>query len=104
MLQEGVDFVTLAMGMFGIGEILINLEKELTTELVTRKISHLWPTLKDWAESKWAILRGPSLDSLSASCPEAGQSFRPSCLMLWKRKFQNTGGVRKGCDSRRGRS
>lgn len=58
MLQEGVDFVTLAMGMFGIGEILINLEKELTTELVTQKITHLWPTLKDWAESKWAILRG----------------------------------------------
>jgi putative tricarboxylic transport membrane protein len=58
MLQEGVDFVTLAMGMFGIGEILINLEKELTTELVTRKITHLWPTLKDWAQSKWAILRG----------------------------------------------
>ena len=37
MLQEGIDFVTLAMGMFGIGEILINLEKELTTELVTTK-------------------------------------------------------------------
>ena len=27
MLQEGIDFVTLAMGMFGIGEILFNLEK-----------------------------------------------------------------------------
>jgi putative tricarboxylic transport membrane protein len=58
MLQEGVDFVTLAMGLFGIGEILYNLEKELKTDLVTRKVTNLWPTLKDWMESKWAILRG----------------------------------------------
>jgi len=72
MLQEGVDFVTLAMGMFGIGEILINLEKELSTELVTRKITHLWPTLKDWAESKWAILRGSFIGFFIGILPGGG--------------------------------
>jgi putative tricarboxylic transport membrane protein len=72
MLQEGVDFVTLAMGMFGIGEILINLEKELTTELVTRKITHLWPTLKDWAESKWAMLRGSLIGFFIGILPGGG--------------------------------
>jgi len=72
MLQEGVDFVTLAMGMFGIGEILINLEKELTTELVTRKITHLWPTLKDWAESKWAIIRGSFIGFFIGILPGGG--------------------------------
>src|SRR5512143_4017270 len=72
MLQEGVDFVTLAMGMFGIGEILINLEKEITTELVTRKITHLWPTLKDWAESKWAMLRGSLIGFFIGILPGGG--------------------------------
>jgi putative tricarboxylic transport membrane protein len=72
MLQEGIDFVTLAMGMFGIGEILINLEKELTTELVTHKISHLWPTLKDWAESKWAVLRGSLIGFFIGILPGGG--------------------------------
>jgi putative tricarboxylic transport membrane protein len=72
MLQEGVDFVTLAMGMFGIGEILINLEKELTTELVTQKITHLWPTLKDWAESKWAVLRGSLIGFFIGILPGGG--------------------------------
>ena len=72
MLQEGVDFVTLAMGMFGIGEILINLEKELSTELVTRKVTHLWPTLKDWAESKWAILRGSFIGFFIGILPGGG--------------------------------
>src|SRR5512137_2246473 len=72
MLQEGIDFVTLAMGMFGIGEILINLEKELTTELVTKKVSHLWPSLKDWAESKWAILRGSFIGFFIGILPGGG--------------------------------
>jgi putative tricarboxylic transport membrane protein len=72
MLQEGVDFVTLAMGMFGIGEILINLEKKLTTELVTQKITHLWPTLKDWAESKWAMLRGSLIGFFIGILPGGG--------------------------------
>lgn len=72
MLQEGIDFVTLAMGMFGIGEILINLEKELTTELVARKVTHIWPTLKDWAESKWAIIRGSFIGFLIGILPGGG--------------------------------
>lgn len=72
MLQEGIDFVTLAMGLFGIGEILYNLEKKLTTELVTRKISHLWPTLKDWAESKGAVLRGSIIGFFIGILPGGG--------------------------------
>ena len=72
MLQEGVDFVTLAMGLFGIGEILYNLEKELKTELVTKKISHLWPTLKDWGESKWAIVRGSFIGFFIGILPGGG--------------------------------
>ena len=72
MLQEGVDFVTLAMGLFGIGEILFNLEKELKTELVTQKISHLWPTLKDWTESKWAIIRGSLIGFFIRILPGGG--------------------------------
>ena len=72
MLQEGIDFVTLAMGMFGIGEILYNLERVLKTELVTRKISHLWPSLKDWADSKWAVVRGSLIGFLIGILPGGG--------------------------------
>jgi putative tricarboxylic transport membrane protein len=72
MLQEGIDFVTLAMGLFGIGEILYNLEKELAAELVTRKISHLWPTIKDWADSKWAVFRGSLIGFFIGILPGGG--------------------------------
>jgi putative tricarboxylic transport membrane protein len=72
MLQEGIDFVTLAMGMFGIGEIFFNLEKVLKTELVTRKVTHLWPTLKDWADSKWAVIRGSFIGFFIGILPGGG--------------------------------
>lgn len=72
MLQEGIDFVTLAMGLFGIGEILYNLEREFKTDVVTRKITHLWPTLKDWAESKWAIVRGSLIGFFIGILPGGG--------------------------------
>ena len=72
MLQEGIDFVTLAMGMFGVGEIFFNLEKELKTELVTRKITHLWPTLRDWADSKWAVVRGSFIGFFIGILPGGG--------------------------------
>jgi putative tricarboxylic transport membrane protein len=72
MLQEGIDFVTLAMGMFGMGEIFINLEKAIKTELVTRKVDHLWPTLKDWADSKWAVIRGSFIGFFIGVLPGGG--------------------------------
>src|SRR5512138_234569 len=43
-LQEGLDFIPIAMGLFGITEILINTEKSMKTELVTRRIGRMWLT------------------------------------------------------------
>lgn len=57
-LVNGFEFVTIAMGMFGLSEIFIALEKKVETEFVTKTIGKLWLTAKDWAESKWAVVRG----------------------------------------------
>lgn len=57
-LTDGVGIIPLVMGLFGISEVLINLEQTLKREVFQTKISHLWPSLKDWAEAKWAIARG----------------------------------------------
>ena len=46
------------MGLFGIGEVLSNLEVEIKQEVLTKKVTHILPTLQDWIESKWAIVRG----------------------------------------------
>jgi putative tricarboxylic transport membrane protein len=60
-LQDGIDLAPLAMGLFGIAEILINVEEAVDTEILKTKIKNLFPTWADWAKAKWAILRGTVL-------------------------------------------
>jgi len=72
ILEDGFDFLTLGMGLFGIGEIFINLEQKMKSELVTRKITNVWPTLKDWAVTKFSILRGSAVGFFVGLLPGGG--------------------------------
>ena len=71
-LQSGFDFVTLAMGMFGLGEIFYGLESIVKGEVVTTKVGSVWPTMKDWVESRWAILRGTLIGFFVGVIPGGG--------------------------------
>jgi len=72
ILEDGFDFLTLGMGLFGIGEILSTLEGKLKAELATTKITNLWPTLKDWAISKWSVIRGSGIGFFVGLLPGGG--------------------------------
>ncbi|HWR29627.1 MAG TPA: tripartite tricarboxylate transporter permease [Negativicutes bacterium] len=72
ILMDGIDFLTLAMGVFGIGEILISLEEDMNAELVTTKIKDIYPTMKDWMESRWAIGRGTVIGFVVGLLPGGG--------------------------------
>lgn len=71
-LQEGLDFIPLAMGLFGIGEILINTERSMQTQLVTKKIGRLFLNMQDWMEAKWATLRGSLVGFFVGLLPGGG--------------------------------
>ena len=48
-LTDGIDVATLAIGIFGLGEIITNLSQpEETRALVASKITRLWPTREDF--------------------------------------------------------
>jgi putative tricarboxylic transport membrane protein len=72
ILEDGFDFLTLGMGLFGIGEIFSTLEGKLKAELVTTKITNLWPTLKDWGISKWSVMRGSGIGFFVGLLPGGG--------------------------------
>ena len=72
ILEDGFDFLTLGMGLFGIGEILSTLEGKLKAELATTKITNLWPTLKDWGISKWSVIRGSGIGFFVGLLPGGG--------------------------------
>jgi putative tricarboxylic transport membrane protein len=71
-LYDGINFVSVAVGMFGVAEILKNLEDEKTRKLVTKTISGLWPTREDFRRMRAPILRGTVLGSALGFLPGAG--------------------------------
>jgi putative tricarboxylic transport membrane protein len=72
-LMEGIDLIPVIMGLFGISEVLINLEHNLGSRRVFEtKIKNLLPTARDWASSWGAILRGSLLGFLLGILPGGG--------------------------------
>jgi TctA family transporter len=63
-LFDGIDFVPLAMGIFGFAEIVRNLEPHDEISLVTQKIKNLFPTREDFRRNIPAILRGTALGTI----------------------------------------
>ncbi len=60
-LMDGIDLAPIAMGLFGVSEVVENIEKSVTTEIVRTKLRNLFPTMRDWVEAKGAILRGTAV-------------------------------------------
>jgi putative tricarboxylic transport membrane protein len=71
-LLDGVGVVPVAMGLFGISEVLLNLEAELKREILTTRVKDLFPTVKDWAASIWSIVRGSILGFFLGIIPGGG--------------------------------
>ena len=71
-LGEGVGLVPIAMGMFGLGEIFVNLEEGKTQQLLKTELKHFLPSLQDWKDSKWPILRGTVLGFFLGIIPGGG--------------------------------
>jgi TctA family transporter len=71
-LGDGIGFVTLAMGVFGIGDIVANLEHEVSRGVSQSGISGLMPTREDWRRIVGPILRGTILGSALGILPGGG--------------------------------
>jgi putative tricarboxylic transport membrane protein len=72
VLLDGVGLVPVVMGLFGIAEVIENLETEIKREILTTKVKNLLPNLKDWADSIWAIIRGTILGFFLGIIPGGG--------------------------------
>jgi len=71
-LAEGINFVIVAMGMFGIGEIVRNLEHEQTRNLMMKKVSGLMLGKDDFKRIVAPVLRGTFLGSALGILPGGG--------------------------------
>ena len=100
-LEEGIAIIPVVMGLFGIGEVLINVEASVKREIYKTRVSNLLPTLRDWKDSIGAILRGTGLGFFLGTLPGPGHitaSFASYALekKLSKRPEQFGKGVIEG--------
>ncbi|WP_201833653.1 tripartite tricarboxylate transporter permease [Microvirga zambiensis] len=71
-LSDGVDFVVVAMGVFGLTEVLKNLERVSSRDLVTTEITSLRLDREDVRRAAPAIARGTLLGSVLGILPGGG--------------------------------
>jgi putative tricarboxylic transport membrane protein len=71
-LADGIGIVPVAMGLFGMGEIIANLEHKEQRVVVPSRIDHLWPTRDDFRRSWPVVLRGTALGSVLGLLPGGG--------------------------------
>jgi TctA family transporter len=71
-LSDGIGFVIVAMGIFGIGEVIKNLEDQRAHEIVARKVKGLMPSAADLKRMIAPSVRGTLLGSVLGVLPGGG--------------------------------
>jgi putative tricarboxylic transport membrane protein len=71
-LIDGIGIVPLVMGLFGVAEVLFNIEQSLKREIISSKISNLLPNSEDWKKSWAPISRGSLLGFFLGVLPGGG--------------------------------
>ena len=74
-LADGLSFVSVAMGLFGFAEIIVNLEQKEHRETFVNHVRNLWPSREDFRRMIPAVLRGTALGSALGILPGGGATL-----------------------------
>ncbi|QDO98271.1 tripartite tricarboxylate transporter permease [Ferrovibrio terrae] len=86
-LSDGIDFVPVAMGLFGLGEIIANLERKDERRVVSQSIRDLIPTWADLKQAFPAMLRGTAVGSILGVLPGGGAALPPFTAYALEKKL-----------------
>ena len=86
-LSDGIDFVPVAMGLFGLGEIIANLERKDERRVVSQRIRDLIPTWPDLKAAFPAMLRGTAIGSVLGVLPGGGAALPPFTAYALEKKI-----------------
>ncbi len=86
-LADGIDFAVLAMGVFGIAEILRNLDHVENRDVVRGEIGRLLPSRADFKQSAAPIARGTLIGSILGILPGNGAVLGPFAAYSMEKKL-----------------
>ena len=68
-LGDGIGIVPVAVGLFGLGEILATPSRQASASLIRPRFAELWPSREEWRQSAAPIARGSLLGFLVGIIP-----------------------------------
>ena len=86
-LSDGIGFVPVAMGMFGIAEIVLNLERPESRSVLSTKVGSLWLTREEFRRAIPPVLRGTVIGSFLGILPGGGASLAAFGSYMMERKI-----------------
>jgi putative tricarboxylic transport membrane protein len=74
-LMDGINFVVAAMGLFGISEVLMNLEAPEVRDVYKTSLKGLLPSVEDWRQCWASVLRGSAFGFFIGILPGGGATI-----------------------------
>ncbi|GAB3652650.1 tripartite tricarboxylate transporter permease [Ramlibacter alkalitolerans] len=86
-LTDGINFVAVAMGLFGFAEIVANVEQREHRETFTNKVTNLFPTMEDFRRMLPAAARGTALGTVLGMLPGGGATLSSFAAYTLEKKL-----------------
>jgi putative tricarboxylic transport membrane protein len=87
-LEDGLGLVPVAVGVFGLGEVLSNIEESVgKREIFQAKISNLLPNRQDWKDSAMPIVRGSVMGFILGILPGGGHVLASFASYATEKRF-----------------
>ena len=86
-IMDGISFVPIAIGLFGIAEMIRNLERPQDREFAGMRISNLVPTRADIAAAFPAMMRGTTVGCMLGVLPGGGAALPPFSAYALEKKI-----------------
>ena len=87
VLMDGIDFLPVAIGLFGIAEVLASLEHDHNEKPFGTRLRDMWLTRLEWAHSRMAVLRGSAIGFAVGVLPGAGATVAAFLAYVVERRF-----------------
>jgi putative tricarboxylic transport membrane protein len=89
-LLEGIGFLPVIVGMFGVAEVLENIERKLRQDSIPGKLHGLLPSAAEWAAARMAIVRGTLIGFWLGTLPGIGATAASMIAYVTERRQSRT--------------
>jgi putative tricarboxylic transport membrane protein len=86
-LTDGIGFTVVAVGLFAVAEIVLNLESREPREVYAGKVTGLMPTARDLRDAAWPTVRGTAVGSFFGVLPGTGPALSSFATYMLEKKI-----------------